>query len=106
MSSDKSYLYASNANMHYSYATVYADFSAEANEVLCFDYKIGSEEDGDILYVLVDGVPVYQLSGYYSQSWQTCYAYVVPEVAAGKHELTLLFLKEVSLTAVKKARRL
>ena len=99
LSSDKSYLYASNANMHYSYATVYADFSAEANEVLCFDYKIGSEEDGDILYVLVDGVPVYQLSGYYSQSWQTCYAYVVPEVAAGKHELTLLFLKDTATTA-------
>ncbi len=90
---DSNHIYAPNANMHNTYATLYVDFTAQANDVLCFDYLLNSEADADILYVLIDGNPIHQLSGYHT-NWQTCYAYVFQESEAGEHELTLVFLKD------------
>ena len=95
---DGNYLYAPNANMHNTYATLYVDFTAQVNDVLCFDYLLGSEENCDILYVMIDGTPIHQLSGYHAQAWQTCYAYVFQEGEAGEHELTLVFLKDIDKT--------
>lgn len=92
------YLYAPNANMHNTYATLDADFTAQVNDVLCFDYLLASEENCDILYVLIDGVPIHQLSGYHADAWQTCYAYVFREGEAGEHELALVFLKDADKT--------
>lgn len=96
---DGNYLYAPNANMHNTYATLYVDFTAQVNDVLCFDYLLGSEDNSDILYVMIDGTPIHQLSGYHTKAWQTCYAYVFQEGEAGKHELTLIFLKDADKTA-------
>lgn len=104
IASDKngeSFLRASNGVQHVdrSYATLYADFTAKADDVLAFDYKIGSELDCDILYVLIDGNIVTSLSGYRTDKWYTCYAYVFGGTEAGEHEITLLYNKDESDTA-------
>lgn len=94
-------LRAANGVEHidYSYATLYADFTAAAGDVLVFDYKVGSELDCDILYVLIDGNIVTSLSGYYNDKWYTCYAYVFGDTEAGEHELTILYNKDESDTS-------
>ncbi len=99
MSSDGEYLEASNHNVAYSYATLYVDFYAEANTVLAFDYKLGSEEMYDEFIVLIDGVPIYQLSGNYANRWNTCHAYVFREFEAGEHEMVLMYNKSLSTNA-------
>ncbi|MBQ9713978.1 MAG: TlpA family protein disulfide reductase [Clostridia bacterium] len=99
ISENNEYLYAPNSNMHNSYATLYVDFTANVNDVICFDYLLGSEDNADILYVLIDGTPIQQLSGYHTKAWQTCYAYVFQEHEAGDHEMTIIFLKDNEGTA-------
>ncbi len=81
-------------NLHGAYATMYADFYAEPGDSLSFDYYVSSE-DTDVLYVLLDGVIVQQISGLNTQ-WQTCNAYVFEANIdeAGTHELELLFYKD------------
>ncbi len=94
-----SYLAASNANMHGSYAILYADYTAQAGDALVFDYKIGSEKDCDILYIMLDGVVVKEYSGYHSEEWQTDYPYVFKDYEAGKHEIAFVFMKDTDTTA-------
>ncbi|MBE5746821.1 MAG: TlpA family protein disulfide reductase [Clostridiales bacterium] len=96
---DGEYLYAPNSNMHNTYATLYVDFTANAGDVLCFDYLLGSEDDCDILYVTIDGTPIHQLSGYHTKAWQTNYSYVFQEGESGEHEMVLIFLKDNDKTA-------
>ena len=96
---DGNHLYAPNANMHNTYSTLYVDFTAQVGDVLCFDYLLGSEDNADILYVMIDGTPIHQLSGYHTKAWQTCYAYVFQDGEAGDHELALIFLKDTEGTA-------
>ena len=83
----------------FSYATLYADFEASSGDVLVFDYKVGSEKDCDILYILIDGVIVQKLSGYYTEQWYTCYAYVFTDDEAGEHEVTFLYNKDSEASA-------
>ncbi len=94
--SGETFLRAANGVQHvdYSYATLYADFTAKAGDVLVFEYKVGSEKDYDVLYVLIDGQIVTKLSGYHADKWNTCYAYVFGDNEAGEHELTLLYNKD------------
>ena len=96
ISQDGEYLENANQNINYSYATLYVDFVAEANTALAFDYKLGSEEMYDEFIVLIDGVPIHQLSGNYMSKWNTCYAYVFRDFEAGEHELTLIYNKNTS----------
>lgn len=83
----------------YSYATLYADFEANGGDVLVFDYMVGSEKNCDILYILVDGVIVQQLSGYQTERWNTCYAYVFKDEEAGNHEIAFLYNKDYDKSA-------
>jgi thiol-disulfide isomerase/thioredoxin len=83
-----------DVSVDYSYATLYADIKANGGDVVVFDYKVGSERNCDMLYVLVDGVIVQKLSGYYSEQWYTCYAYVFTDDEAGEHEITFLYNKD------------
>lgn len=99
LSSDKKSIVPSNRNIHMSYSTLFADFEAVPNSVLCFEYKLSSEADSDILYVLIDGVPVQQLSGNLAPSWATCYGYVFLEDMGGAHELCIMFNKDGDTTA-------
>lgn len=92
---DKSAMTSPLKEYHYSYAILNATFTAQANTALCFDYLINSEPDCDILYVLMDGTIIHQLSGLNPQlNWETCYAYVFNASEAGEHKLTLLYMKD------------
>ena len=99
VSEDKQYLYATNGNIHSSYAILYADITVKADDVLAFDYKVGSEANCDYLYVMLDGVIVKQFSGYYSDQWYTTQAYVFKDYEAGEHELAFVFIKDSEKTA-------
>lgn len=95
LTSDKTAMTSPLSKHHYSYAILNATFEAEANTALCFDYIVNTEPDCDILYVLMDGTVIHQLSGLNPQlNWATCYAYVFNADEAGEHKLTLLYMKD------------
>lgn len=96
---DKTYVYASNKNIHSSYSILYADITVNEGDVLTFDYKIGSERNCDKLYVMLDGVIIKEFSGAYADSWNTVQAYVFKDFEAGEHELAFAFVKDSDKTA-------
>ena len=99
VSEDKTYLYASNKNIHSSYSILYADITVKADDVLTFDYKVGSERNCDFLYVMLDGVIIKEFSGAYANEWNTVQAYVFRDYEAGAHELAFAFVKDSDKTA-------
>ncbi len=95
---DGNYIYASNANVHGSWAILYSTMTAKAGDVLAFDYKVGSEENCDILYIILDGMYVQSYSGAYNDKWYTSYAYVFNEDEVGEHEISFVFRKDSDTT--------
>ena len=73
-----------------NYATMKATFTAQAGDTFLFDYDILTEERCDIFYVLMDGVPVYQLSGRKAGTG----SYIFRDFESGEHTLHLLYLKD------------
>lgn len=96
ISEDQNYLYSPVTNVHGGYSTLYASFEAGPGDAVYFDYVVNSEEAADILYVLVDGVPVHRISGANAaKEWKTCTAYVFKDYEEqGTHEITFLYLKD------------
>ena len=88
------FLKASNQAVNNSYAILYADYTAKAGDVIAFDYKLGSEERCDYLYLMVNGTPTVRLSGNRKDKWNTCYAYVFEEYETGKCEIAFAFVKD------------
>ena len=101
ISSDRSYIYSPIAanSLHGNFSTLNAKFTAKPGDVLYFDYMVHTETE-DVLYVVIDGVPVQQISGTNNTgSWVNNFgAYVFKENydEAGEHELSLLFQKDSS----------
>ncbi len=98
ISDDKQYIYASNSKIHSSYAILYSDVTVKGGDVVVFDYKIGTEADCDIFYVILDGEVINKYSGYHSENWNTCYSYVFKDFEAGEHQLSFVFLKDADTT--------
>lgn len=73
-----------------NYATFLTKFTANAGDTFLFDYDVLTEEACDILYVLLDGVPVYQLSGKTSGTG----SYVFRDFESGEHTIHFLYLKD------------
>ncbi|MBE7085355.1 MAG: redoxin domain-containing protein [Clostridiales bacterium] len=88
------YLSASNKEIDNSYAILNIDFTADADSVLAFDYSVATEPDADYLYVIIDGTIIHKYSNLID--WTTCYAYVFDNTTAGKHRLTLIYMKDAS----------
>lgn len=89
----ESCLKASNQGIESSYAILYADIYLEKGQAIGFDYLASSEKSCDILYVIVNDEPVYQISGYgEEETWETCYPWVALE--NGTHEVALCYLKD------------
>lgn len=86
-------IYPSNSNVINSYATMYANITLEAGDVVAFDYYSSSEQYADVLYVLVDREDIYQISGE-GTGWKTCYTWVAEE--AGEYEIAFCYLKDAS----------
>lgn len=88
-------LYASNREIESSYAILYADVTLKAGQAVGFDYLVSSEALCDILYVLVDGKDIYQISGVYdTEEWKSCYPWVALE--DGTYEIAFCYLKDDS----------
>lgn len=86
-------LYASNKGIDDSYAIFYADVTLKAGQALCFDYLVSSERLCDIMYVIVNGEDVYQISGVSDpEEWKSCYPVVADK--DGVYEVAFCFTKD------------
>lgn len=88
-------IHPSNANKESSYAQLVIDVPLKAGEALAFDYFSSTELGADILYVIVDGKDICNISGDSSEEgWQTRFAYVAEEDAT--YEVALVYIKDTS----------
>ena len=91
----ESCLKASNQQIDGSYAILYADVTLKAGQAIGFDYLVSSEKSADILYVIVDDKPIYQISGVSEpEEWKSCYPWVAQ--ADGTYEVALCYIKDDS----------
>lgn len=89
----ESCLKASNQAIEGSYSILYADVPLKAGQAVAFDYLASSERGCDVLYVIVDGEDVFQISGADEvEKWSTCYSWVASE--DGVYEVALCYLKD------------
>ena len=84
-------IHTTNSKIDYTAATIITNVIIPEGKALAFDYLISSEEDCDILYVMIDGTNMYTLSGV-ENNYKTCYAYVSEETKS--YELVLTYYKD------------
>lgn len=84
-------IYPSNSFKDSSYAIMHADVVMKKGDVLGFDYFASTEENIDVLYILVDGEDIYQISGE-STEWNSCYPYVAER--DGTYTVSLVYTKD------------
>lgn len=86
-------LKASNQGIESSFAILYIDAYLEPGQAVGLDYLTSTERGADILYVIVNDQPVYNISGFAEEeAWETCYPWVAKE--AGEYEIALCYLKD------------
>ena len=86
-------LKASNQGIESSFAIVYIDVYLDAGQAIGLDYLSSTERGADILYVIVNDQPVYNISGFAEEEiWETCYPWVAQE--SGTYEIALCYLKD------------
>lgn len=86
-------LKASNQAIENSFAIMYADVELKAGQAVAFDYLASSEQGCDVLYVIVDGEDVFQISGADEvEKWASCYPWVATEDDV--YEVALCYLKD------------
>ena len=81
----------SNTDKDSSYAMMHADVAMKRGDVLGFDYFSSTEENADVLHVLVDGEAIYQISGE-GKKWNKCYPYVAK--ADGTYTVSFVYVKD------------
>ena len=84
---------SSNAYKESSFAIMYADVELKAGDALALDYFTETESGGDVLFILVDGKDIYQISGV-SSDWKTCYPFVATK--DGTYEVAITYVKDNS----------
>ena len=82
---------SSNTEKDSSFSIIYADVELKAGEALGIDYFTETESGADILYILVDGKDIYQISGV-SSDWKTCYPFVATQ--DGTYEVAITYVKD------------
>lgn len=87
-------IFPTNMGVENSFATLYAKVTMKAGQALAFDYYTSCESGGDMMYVLVDRIDMYQISGEGS-GWNTCYTWVAPE--DGEYEIAFCYLKDSNI---------
>lgn len=86
-------LKASNQQIENSFAILYADVNLKAGQAVGFDYLTSTEKGCDVLYLIVDGEDVYQISGCDEvEQWRSCYPWVATR--DGIHEIAFCYLKD------------
>ena len=105
------YLYSPIAtqSLHGNYSTLRATFTAAPGDAVRFSYVVNSEIT-DILYVLVDGVPVQQLSGGNNDLiWNEVsggYYFKEGYDEEGEHEIIFLYLKDGDVSVDRESARI
>ena len=84
-------VYTSNSYKENSFATLHAYVDLKAGDVLAVDWFADTELSVDILYILVDGKDIYQISGT-SEDWSTCYPFVALE--DGTYKVSFIYVKD------------
>ena len=86
---------ASNSEYDGSYSILIADVTLKKGQALGMDYIVSSESGSDILHVIVDDEPIYQISGNEENpQWKTCYPWVATE--DGTYEVVISYIKDDS----------
>ena len=85
------FIYSSNFYKDNSYASIHATVELKANQALAIDWFADTELGADILFILVDGKDIYQLSGV-STDWETVYPYVATE--DGTYRVSFIYVKD------------
>ena len=83
----------SNANKDRSFATLHAKVTLKAGDAFVFDYWASTDYGADILYLLVNGRDIYQISGI-SEKWEECCPWVANE--DGEYDVVFLYNKDSS----------
>lgn len=91
ISEDGNSIKASNSKVDITAATIMFDVTIPEGKTLAFDYLSSSEKDYDILYVIIDGLIIHEISGVES-NWKTCYAYISEETKS--YEISLCYMKD------------
>lgn len=91
ISEDGKSIKASNSKVDITAATIMFDVTIPEGKTLAFDYLSSSEKDYDILYVIIDGLIIHEISGVES-NWKTCYAYISEETKS--YEISLCYMKD------------
>jgi peroxiredoxin len=86
----------SNADLDSSFATLHAKVSLKAGQAFMFDYFSSTDSGYDVLYVLVNGDDIYQISGI-SSKWNECCPWVATE--DGVYDVAFVYYKDVSDSA-------
>ncbi len=86
----------SNIDLDNSFATLHAKVTLKKGEAFMFDYFASTQDGYDILYVLVDGDDIYQITGE-SKKWNECCPWVAD--ADGEYDVTFVYYKDVSDSA-------
>ncbi len=95
---DGTYIYPANKGWHSSYAILYSTVNVQGGDAILFDYKIATEKNCDVFYIILDGVVIKSYSGYGGDKWKTSYCYVFKDFEEGEHSLSFVFLKDSSTT--------
>ncbi len=86
-------LKASNQGIDDSYSILIADVELKKGQALGMDYIVSSENGSDVLHVIVDDEPIYQISGNDEKAtWKTCYPWVATE--DGTYEVVISYIKD------------
>ncbi|MBR2350824.1 MAG: TlpA family protein disulfide reductase [Clostridia bacterium] len=88
---DERFVYTSNSYKDSSYAAMHASVELKAGQALAVDWFADTELGADILFILVDGKDIYQLSGV-SEDWETVYPYVALE--DGTYRVSFIYVKD------------
>ena len=91
ISSDGKSIYNSNSGINSTAANIMTDIIIPEGKTLAFDYLISTEKDYDILYVIIDGKIIHQISGE-EKDWNTCFAYASNDTKS--YEISLLYFKD------------
>ncbi len=91
-------LKASNIGIDDSYAILHAEVELKAGQAVGFDYLVSSESGSDLLHVIVNDEPIYQISGVDEvEAWKTCYPWVAE--ADGTYKVVFSYIKDSSNAA-------
>ena len=84
-------VYPSNSYKDNSFAILHATVEFKAGDALAVDWYANTELSADILYILVDGKDIYQISGE-SEGWSTCYPFVALD--DGTYKVSFVYVKD------------